>query len=74
MGHIVCLPKGRIMRRFLAVAAAIIICIIAFYGLKRVDVNTKKIAGFLDSNVFFDIDREDGKTVVTILNEKIRLR
>ena len=62
------------MRRFLLFVTAVALCVITVSALRSVDINTKKIAGFLDSNVFFDIEREDGQTVITILNEKIRLR
>ena len=43
-------------------------------AMQAVDRNTKKVAGFLDSNVFFDIHSEDGNTVITILNEQFKLR
>ena len=62
------------MKRFLIFAAAAALCAFTVYALYKVDVNTKGIAGFLDSNIFFDIQKENGQTVITILNEQIRLR
>lgn len=62
------------MKRFLTFAAAAALIIVTIYALRAVDSNTKRIAGFLDTNVFFDIEHEDDATVVTIFNEKIKLR
>ena len=62
------------MKRFLMFAAAVALCAFTVYAIHKVDINTKNIAGFLDSNVFFDIQSENGQTVITILNDKIRLR
>ena len=62
------------MKRFLIFAAAAALCAFTVYALYKVDVNTKGIAGFWTQTFFFDIQKENGQTVITILNEKIRLR
>ena len=49
------------MKRFLMFAAAVALCAFTVYALYKVDINTKNIAGFLDSNVFFDIQSENGQ-------------
>ncbi len=62
------------MRRFLLYLAAAAICALTVLAIYRADKNTKRVAGFLDSSVFFDVSKDEGGTVLTILNEKITLR
>lgn len=62
------------MKRLLAFIAAVLLCVFTVLAFQAVDKNTKQVAGFLDSNVFFDMHKENGQTVITILNEQFKLR
>jgi len=62
------------MKRILLYTVITALVVMTVIFLKKVDNNTKQIAGFLDSNVFFEFKNDAGQTTLTILNQKIKLR
>jgi hypothetical protein len=62
------------MKKYLCIILCCIIAVASAYLFIKVDENSKAVAGYLEGNTIFRIDKDDGVTTITILNEKFEIK